>query len=464
MKKFNPLYRVTVYTQTETITIKLPITCKMTITRSVLAESISANIQLYNLAPSTRNMIFQDLFVIDQTQWKYVHVEAGYGDEESLSMIFQGRILQAYSRKAGGQTDVITEIQAQALDIFDCQSSHTFAAGTTYQEAYNILGSDLLNCVIGNTGNLQGIFQTSTTFDGNTFEQLNKLSGGNTFVDNGTLNTIMSNECIDVPVPVISDSAGLLETPVRRDASLDVKMIFQPDLIIGQLLEIKSNIFTAYNGQYKVLGFTHDLLFSASQAGTRTTTCQLWIGPLLPGAQITQTGDKVQNKFDKVKGTDISSVNSTIPESIQAVYRYIQDNNGAPPEKGKISRSVLWKEMIGNNNKDSERLSQLNIYILTNCYQTAIKFQEIVDKYYPGSKVQINSGWRSTQNNASCQGKPNSKHLRGLAIDFRIQGKDQYNDVYRTFQRAWNGKVIYYPKGNFVHIQTDSTLGAVNDR
>lgn len=309
MKKFNPLYRITVYTQNETIIIKLPITCKMTITRGLMSESISANIQLYNLALSTRNMIFQDMFVIDSSKWKYIHIEAGYGGEESMSRIFKGRILQAYSHKAGGQTDVITEIQAQALDIFDCQSSHTFEAGTTYKEAYNILASDLPNCIIGNTGSLEGILRTATAFDGNTFEQLNKLSGGNTFVDNGILNTIFTNECIDVPVPVISDSSGLLETPMRRDASLSIKMIFQPDLIIGQLLEIKSNIFTDYNGQYKVLGFTHDLLFSASQSGTRTTTCELWIGPLLPGAQITETGDKVQNNFKKVKGTDIMDVN-----------------------------------------------------------------------------------------------------------------------------------------------------------
>lgn len=284
MIKKQGIYRITVYTNEETIIVTSPLTAQINITRSIMSESTKATIKLYNLAPSTRNSIFQDVFTYDYKQWKYVHVEAGYGNEESMSMIFKGRILQAYSHKSGGQTDVITEIQAMALDVFDCQTSRTVEAGTSKREAIQQIANDMPNVNLANMGAIDGTFKTSTTFSGNTLDCINEITGGRAFVDNGMLNILLENEVIDVPVPVITDDSSLLETPIRRDANLTVKMLFQPDLIIGQLLEIKSNISPNFNGQFKVIGFTHDLIFGDGISGTRTTTVDLWILPLLPGA------------------------------------------------------------------------------------------------------------------------------------------------------------------------------------
>lgn len=319
MRKFQATYRVTVYTHDETVTVEYPLTCKFNISRGLFSQSNKANIQLYNLAPSTRNMIFQDCLVINPDLFKYVRLEAGY--DGSMAVIFEGRILQAYSYKSGGQTDIITEIQAQALDIFDRQSSITFEAGTSFRDAYKTLASDLPNVKFNNLGALDGTFKTSTTFDGNTFEQLNKLTGGHTFVDNNQLNCLMDNEAAKVPVPVINDSSVLLETPRRRDANLQIKMLFEPTLIVGQLLEVGSNISPNFNGQFKVIGFTHDCLISATQSGSRITTVDLFIGPLLPGADINLTGEKIENEnstggaasFNLVEGENIEPATSTSP-------------------------------------------------------------------------------------------------------------------------------------------------------
>lgn len=457
MIKFQATYRVTIYTQTETITVEYPLTCKFNVTRGTFSESAKATISLYNLAPATREKIFQDCFTVDESQWKYVHLEAGYNN--SLSLIFKGRILQAYSSRSGGQTDVITEIQAQAFDVFDCQSSYYFAEGTTYKDAYNIMASDMPNVTIGNTGNIEGTFLTPTTFDGNTHEQLNKLTGGHTFVDNGVLNTIMDNEVIDVPVSVIDDTNGLLDTPRRRDANLEITILFEPTLIVGQLLEIKSNVSPNFNGQYKVLGFTHDCLISASQAGTRTTQVSLWIGPLLPGADVALSQNPDAG-FNKVKGDKISVVNEQQPSAVREVYRYIQKNNGKIPST-QITKSISWKDMIGNNNTDAERVSQCTLAVLTNVYNTAKTMQNVLNKYYPGQKIKINSGWRSTRNNSACKGKPTSKHLYGLAIDFSINGVTPYN-VYNLMSRVWSGWVGRY--ATFTHVQINSTKGKANDR
>lgn len=459
IKQFDAKYRVTVFSNEETTIVEYPITCKFTVTRGVFSETNRATIQLYNLALSTRNQIFQDQLTLDKSKWKYVHLEAGYND--NLSLIFKGRILQAYSFKSGGQTDVITEIQATALDIFDCQTSHTFAAGTTFKEAHNTIASDMPKVIVGNIGNLNGEFKTPTTFDGMAIEQLNKLTGGHTFVDNGVLNTIMDNEVIDVPVPIISNQTNLLETPMRRDANLEIKTTFLPDIIAGQLVEVESLISPNFNGQFKLVGFTHDCLISPTQAGTRTTRMVLWIGPLLPSSNLNLAVGNQNSPFSKVKGEDSTPVAINEPADVRGVYNYIKNNNGKIPNK-KITRNISWKEMLGNDNTNSERFQELSVAKLSNVYTMAYAFQQVIDRYFPGRTVKINSGWRSTNNNSRWNGNPKSKHLNGLAIDFRIAGipTKQVRDIFKS---VWNGKTLYYEKGDFIHIQMSATKGYIND-
>lgn len=464
--KFQATYRVTVYTQKETVIVEYPITCKFTVHRGVLSNATTATIQLYNLALSTRNKIFQDAYTnfLGWESFKYVHLEAGYGDKSNMSMIFKGRILNAYSSKAGGQVDIVTTIQAQALDIFDCQTSHQFAAGTSFLDAHNTIASDMPNVTIGNVGGLEGTFQTPTTFDGNAFEQLNKLTGGHSFVDNGVLNTVMDNEVIDVPVPVITDSSGLLETPARHDANLDIKMLFEPSLIIGQLLEIKSTISPNFNGQFKVIGFTHDCLISPTQAGNRITTVNLWIGPFLPSANIAITNNQNKSGFKKVNGFKITDMATADPEAVIDVYNFLQKNNGQIPNT-QITANISWKDMIGNDNSNADRKSECTIGVLSNVYSTASTMQKIINQHFKGKKITVNSGWRSKANNTKCKGNPKSKHLYGLAMDFTIQGVDT-RTVYDIMNSVWPGWVGYYQNGTrpFIHVQIDGTKKRANDR
>lgn len=465
MIKKDPTYRVTVYKQDKTIIVEYPLTCHFNVTRGVLSDAVKCTIQLYNLAPSTRNEIFQDAWTnfLDWQEMKYVYLEAGWNG--SMAMIFKGRIMQAYSYKSGGQTDVITEIQAQALDAFDCPTSHTFLAGTSFKDIHNTIANDMKNVIVGNIGNLEGEVKTPTTFEGNALDELNKLTNGHTFVDNGVLNTIMDNEVIDVPVPVITDKNVLLETPRRRDANLEVKMLFEPDLMIGQLLEIHSGIFPDFNGQYKVVSFTHDCLISASQAGQRVTTVNLWVGPFLPGANIAVTGTSTESstpvQFNKVKGEQVSPVATNQPASVQEVYKYLQKNNGAIPNT-KITKNISWVEMLGNNNTNAQRKSEVTIAVLSNVYSTAQALQRFLDTYYPGRTVTITSGWRSVANNTNSGGHPKSKHLYGLAVDFNVSG-ESISRLISKLSSAWNGYVKSYPSKKMCHAQLNPGKGRVND-
>ena len=462
MIKKNPSYRITVYNQTETVIIEYPLTCQFNSQRGTFSQSNKCTIDIYNLAPSTRAMIFKDALTLDPAQWKYIKLEAGWDGQ--LSQIFMGRILQAYSTKGGGQVDVITHIECQPFDIFTTQSAYTFEAGTTYKDAYKTMAADMPNVEIGAIGTLEGTFKTQTTFEGNTLQCLNTLTGGNSFVDNGVINSLMGNEVLDVPVPVVTDENGLLNTPVRRDASLTIKMLFEPTLVVGQLLEVRSTIQPEYNGQYKVLGFTHDCLISPTQAGQRITTVDLWIAPLLTGTDINITGEAVTDgtasSFNKVKGEQITPGQLKEPNGVREVYLYLQRNNGQMPPT-RITANITWKDMIGHSNTNAERKSECTIAVLTNCYYTAQQLQRVYNLFWKGRRLVISSGWRSKRNNRSCGGAVNSQHLLGKAVDFNL-GQATIRKDYAQLKKVWGGFTLF--EGTWIHADIRGYKGIANDK
>jgi hypothetical protein len=84
-------------------------------------------------------------------------------------------------------------------------------------------------------------------------------------------------------VPVIDDNSGLLGVPEHEDAILTVRMIFEPRLVIGQKIEIKSQVAPMFNGQYKIYGIRHEGTISDAVSGKATTTLEMLIGSQVYG-------------------------------------------------------------------------------------------------------------------------------------------------------------------------------------
>ena len=241
-------------------------------------------------------------------------------------------------------------------------------------------------------------------------------------------------------------------------------MLFEPTLIVGQLLEVGSKISPDFNGQFKVIGFTHDCLISATQSGSRITTVDLFIGPLLPGADINLTGEKIEKEsstgaaasFNLVEGEKVTTADIADPTNIKEVYTYIQKNGKAPHTK--ITNNIWWDEVLKS---ESLRYGKPSIEILTNLYFTASKIQGFKDKYYPGNRIQINSGWRPRAYNNQLiangvKADPNSEHIFGNAIDFLIIGQNTYS-VYNNFKNYWKGR--RYTEGSFIHADSTKKRG-----
>jgi hypothetical protein len=105
---------------------------------------------------------------------------------------------------------------------------------------------------------------------------LNDLTNGNYFIDNEGVYVLNQDEFLTGQVLLLS-SEQLLTTPQRRDTFLTCPILFLPEARIGLLCEVDSTE-AVYNGQYKTVGFKHDLTISGSIAGTAKTEMQLYAG------------------------------------------------------------------------------------------------------------------------------------------------------------------------------------------
>ena len=399
--------------------VKDPVSIQFQVSKALMQSTNTATITIYNLDGSTRESIYQDRLIFETNKRKMLSLEAGYGD--TLTLVCLGYIQQCYSERVG--TDMVTTIEVLDPDILSEYTSVTFEAGTTFEEAYKYLASQLPSLQIGELGNLKGEFKTPTIFEGNAFVAINKLTGGHTFIDNGKINTLNDNETLsNYGAYLIASETGLLGTPKRYDAVLEINMLFEPTIRLGQMVEIQSVTQSRFDGQYKVLGFTHNCTISEAECGTRTTTLQLQYIKYLTDSNVNLTSNPQGSAPSVVVNNDVKPINSKITGDVKAVYDYIKNNDGAIPDK-RINGLITWKDMLGHNNQPSERKAELTLAKLANCKAIADRVKDFVNSSnFKGAKVTVNSGWRSTANNKREGGVSNSQHLLGRAIDFKISG------------------------------------------
>ena len=404
-----------------------PITINFDIKKQIFQDTNTARITIYNLDNGTRESIYQDRLMLETNREKSVTLLAGYGN--TLTVCLFGHIQQCYSERVG--TDMVTTIDVIDPNILSNYSSVTFEAGTTFKEAIDYLTSQFPDLKQGEVGNFQGEFKMPTVFDGNTFNAINELTGGHTFIDNGIINSLNDNECLsNYGAYLVQSDTGLLGTPKRYDAVLEIEMLFEPDIRIGQMVEIVSETQSRFNGQFKVVGLNHNCTISGATSGRRTTKLQLLYVKYLTNSNVNLTGNPTGSSASFIVNGNATPISSKITGDITAVYEYVKTHNGNIPNS-KVNKLISWKDLIGNNNKPSERLAELTKEKLANCKATADRVLDFVNSYYPGKTINVTSGWRSTANNAREGGVNNSQHLYGRAIDFTISGIPAYK-VYAT--------------------------------
>lgn len=284
MDKFNRTYLLSIETPTGgTLTIKLPFTIDFDINRNVLSAANTATIRIFNLSEKTRGQIFKDQFDYDTI--KKIELKAGYGTSTSLvasqlSTIFKGTIVRAGSFREG--SNFITQIDADdgGYAISNGKTNMQFPAGTSTKTVLETLISPtfLPGVTPGSVGTYTDTSKRGSSYSGNTADLIKTISGGGFFIDNGKAHVMKDDECLDGDIKVINSDTGLLGTPIREETYLKFDFLFEPRIIIGQLIRVESTTAKNFNGIGKIVSLKHKGTISEAIAGTAITNIGLFYG------------------------------------------------------------------------------------------------------------------------------------------------------------------------------------------
>lgn len=275
--RFGRKYRMYIQDrQGVTIKIELPFSLEFDVQRSNLSSANVISIKLYNLGPRTRDRLRKDPF--DFGLLRFIRLEAGYGDD--LALIANAHVSTCQSYRNG--TDYITEITAYdgGFAFMESNSSKSYKDKTAINTVLSDLQKDLgkYGVTVGAKTDFPGVIEKGNTFEGNTVELLKELSGNAHYIDNNQSYLMNLNDVIRGRVGLINPSTGLLNTPIRRESSLYVEMLFEPMFFIGQKVVLQASRDTTYNGTYKVVGIHHSGMISEVVAGTVITKVQFFYG------------------------------------------------------------------------------------------------------------------------------------------------------------------------------------------
>jgi hypothetical protein len=287
MFKFGRNYKLTVEIddQGTQLVIGYPLTLELYIRRENLACAGNATFRVYNLAPTNRNRLIKG--PTDVAMVRKIKLEAGYG--ENLSVIFDGNIREAQSYRPEGQVNFVTEIHAWDYANAMSLAFSTWTASSpenTYQRVIERLCDDLVkqgNITIGAIGEFTGNYARNPSFCEPSWEALKKVvssagTNASCYIDNGKIYVLNENDAFEGSVPIINSQSGLLGTPKRNQNWIELEILFEPRLKIGQKISLQSTTNTTYNGIYKVIGLTHLGVISGAVGGKLRTTIRVMVG------------------------------------------------------------------------------------------------------------------------------------------------------------------------------------------
>lgn len=259
----------------DTLELSWPLTLEINVDRNIFNKSMSANLAIKGLNENTRNWLYKDVYSWD----KYITFDLYAGYDNQLFLIYVGEVRQCYSYKNGGETEFTTLINAFS-GFEDWQkgfSSITLSKDANPIDVVDQLFNQMPLVKKGYISNdlLPAKTKRGNALTGNTFDLMSDYLGNKNFVDLGYMHALSDDEYIPFDVYEIDASNKLLGSPKRTVAWIEVPLLFEPRVKIGQLCKLTSQTYPQINGEYKVWGIKHSGVFSGAVDGKVTTNITL---------------------------------------------------------------------------------------------------------------------------------------------------------------------------------------------
>ena len=278
--KFMRNYSLTVKGVRLLHTIDFPLTCDFNISRNINSSANTGHFTIYNLKPSVVRDLYKDLQ--DRSDQRTMTFAAGYNVyKDNLPTLFTGDVMRCFSYRQG--PDIVTEIEAQdgGFGIIEGQVEQPFDKalwnqGNVKKNIQSLIATlDKYGIKPGVIGDVKIKTTRGITVVGSVWDILQGLaeSGANTFIDLQKVYVLASGQKADPSRNIsktgadafiapgmlyeINSSTGLLGTPRRWEYHVDFNLLLEPNLILGQLINLSSDIQPEINAEYQVIGLCH---------------------------------------------------------------------------------------------------------------------------------------------------------------------------------------------------------------
>lgn len=258
----------------DVIQITNPFTLQFNIERKALASVNTGSFRIFNLNEDTRNRLYKDY--TNYLCRRRIVLRAGYSDP--LPVIFSGNVMWCTSHRKGGHTNFVTEIEAQDWSFAVTNSYSNWNSGPiSKQRVVDQLIKDM-----SNLGVSRGYVRTydeqysKLVVSGDTWEILKRETQGACHIDNGKVHVLNEDDCFSGTFNEISSKTGLLGSPKKSESLVIADMIFEPTLQISQMVNLRTESQSMFNGSYKVVGLNHSGTISDAVDGECQTTVSLF--------------------------------------------------------------------------------------------------------------------------------------------------------------------------------------------
>ncbi len=286
---------------TRSVEIKPPFTIEFDLDQNTNPGHRTLDLTIYNLGLATRTLLRKDYVEIDKPAGtldeRQIEFWAGYAgsvptrtlknfhstaqatiaqkQSQHFPTVFRGIVANAYSVREGSNFITKLECKDQGYIRIAPSSKRSFTAGTPYRKMIIDLISDIPGITVGAIGDFPKVIKKGQSFGSDPVAAILALTAGRFFIFNQKAYCLNDNEYLPGPTPLISEASGLIGTPKINATLITVRMVFEPSLVLGQGVELKSKTAPTFNGFYKITAIHHQGIISPTTCGTAITTVEM---------------------------------------------------------------------------------------------------------------------------------------------------------------------------------------------